>query len=249
MTVTLLKANTITTGVSALVLALVFLLGGRVHAARARMRDEGALVSLGGGVSIAYVFVHMMPEMGTAREAYANSATIPVIFKGMIVYFVGLFGFMVYYGLDNLRRRLRERAAGRDNELDYRIHLAGYAVYVSMISYMLINHIESTPMAVGLYTVAMIAHFLTIDHSLHEQHGGLYDRDGRLLLAAMCLLGWGMGVIVPVPPYVLALMIAFVSGAIIMNSAIMEIPHRKDERFLAFMVGGFIYGLFLIPLG
>jgi hypothetical protein len=51
------------------------------------------------------------------------------------------------------------------------------------------------------------------------------------------------------PHYVLALLVAFISGAIIMNSTIMELPSEKDGRFLAFMSGGVAYGLVLLPLG
>jgi hypothetical protein len=42
---------------------------------------------------------------------------------------------------------------------------------------------------------------------------------------------------------------AFVAGAIIINSAIMEVPSEKDGRFVPFMTGGLIYGLILLPLG
>ena len=42
---------------------------------------------------------------------------------------------------------------------------------------------------------------------------------------------------------------AFVSGAVIVNSAIMELPSDKDGRFVPFMLGGVIYGLILLPLG
>ena len=42
---------------------------------------------------------------------------------------------------------------------------------------------------------------------------------------------------------------AFISGAVIMNSALMELPSEKDGRFLPFVLGGVLYGLLLLPLG
>jgi hypothetical protein len=204
---------------------------------------------MGAGVSIAYVFVHMMPEIAGAREAYAQSTKLPVVFRGMLVYFVSMVGFMVYYGLENIRRRVKSRSNSADDHADYLIHIGGFSVYVWMITYLLVNRIEKTPIFIALYTVAMIAHFLTIDHSLREEHRALYERGGRWVLAAMSALGWGTGLLLPLPLYLLALMLAFVSGAIIMNSAIMELPHRKDARFLGFLTGGLIYGLLLMPLG
>ena len=51
------------------------------------------------------------------------------------------------------------------------------------------------------------------------------------------------------PPGIIALLVAFVSGAVVMNSAIMELPTEKDGRFLPFLAGALIYGVILLPLG
>jgi hypothetical protein len=243
------SANIIATGSSALILAAAFPIGGRLQLVRKVIRDRGRLLSLGAGVSIAYVFVHMMPEMADARDAYATSATIPVLFRGMMVYFVALLGFMAYYGLETLRERVRASSNPRKDQISYYIHISGFAVYVWMIAYILVNRVEKTSFHIALYTVAMVAHFLTIDRTLREEHRQLFERTGRYVLAGVCALGWVVGVILPLPLYVLALMVAFVSGAIIMNSSIMELLHRNDERFLAFLTGGVVYGLLLIPIG
>ena len=64
----------------------------------------------------------------------------------------------------------------------------------------------------------------------------------------MCVIGWGAGVAIAVPPYVVALLLAFISGAVIMNSAIMELPSDRDGRFGPFVTGGLLYALLLIPL-
>jgi hypothetical protein len=87
-------------------------------------------------------------------------------------------------------------------------------------------------MSVALYAVAITVHFLAVDHSLHEEHGAAYERVGRFMLAGMCLIGWGTGLLIALPPYVIALLVAFLSGSIIMNSLIMELPSEKDGRFL-----------------
>jgi hypothetical protein len=52
---------------------------------------------------------------------------------------------------------------------------------------------------------------------------------------------------VAVPPFVLALLLTFVSGAVIMSSAVMELPSEKDGRFWAFVMGGLAYALLLLP--
>jgi hypothetical protein len=48
---------------------------------------------------------------------------------------------------------------------------------------------------------------------------------------------------------VVALLVAFLSGAVIVNSSLMELPSDKDGRFLPFLAGGLLYALILLPLG
>jgi len=44
-------------------------------------------------------------------------------------------------------------------------------------------------------------------------------------------------------------LVAFISGAVIMNSAVTELPSEKDGRFGPFLAGGLIYAALLLPLG
>jgi hypothetical protein len=247
------------TGIAALLFSLTFLFGGQIHPLKAITRDRRSLVSFSAGMSAAYVFVHLMPEMHGARGAFAESLSGHLPLKGMAVYFVALVGFLVVYGLEHLRAQLRggegkgelvgERAEADESGLAYRLHVGGFAAYVALVGYLLVRNLEETPVSTALFAVAMVFHFLTIDHALREEHGAAYEGRGRWLLAGMSLLGWGTGALFALPVYVLALLVAFLSGAIIMNSAVMELPDHKDGRFLPFMLGGLIYGLILVPLG
>jgi hypothetical protein len=237
------------TGAAALLFAATFLVGGRVHPFRSWIRDRRSLVSFGAGMSVAYVFVYLMPELHGARRAFAESVSMPLRYEGMAIYFLALAGFLVFYGLDHLRVRLHETAEAGQAGLAFKLHIGGFAAYVWLMAYLLVHKLEATPMSIGLYAAAITFHFLALDHELRNEHGAAYERIGRFLLAGMCVLGWGVGLLFPLPPYVLALLLAFISGAIIMNSTIMELPSDKDGRFFPFMTGGLVYGLILLPLG
>ena len=100
----------------------------------------------------------------------------------------------------------------------------------------------------ALFTAAMAVHFLTVDHSLREEHEVAYDKVGRFLLAAMALLGWALGQLIALPQSVVAMLLAFLSGAVILNSSLMELPSDKDGRFVPFMLGGLLYALILVPV-
>jgi hypothetical protein len=237
------------TGAAALLFAVIFLVGGRLHPFRTLIRDRRSIISFGAGMSAAYVFVHVMPELHGVRRAFAASVPMTLRYEGMAVYFFALVGFLMFYGLDHLRGRLQKTATAGHAGLDFKLHIGGFAAYVWLMAYLLVHNLEETPVSIAFYTVAIAFHFLAVDNELHHEHGDVYKRVGRFVLAAMSVLGWGAGLLFALPNHVIALMLAFLSGAVIMNSTIMELPSDKDGRFLPFMTGGIVYGLILLPLG
>jgi hypothetical protein len=243
------SAKILQTGAVALLFAATFLFGERVHPLRSLVRDRRSMVSVGAGMSAAYVFVHLMPELHGVRRAFAQSVSAALRYEGMAIYFLALVGFLVFYGLDHLRAHLRKSTEAERNGMAFKIHVGGFAAYAGLMAYLLVHSLEDTTWSATLYAVAITVHFLGVDHSLREEHGAAYERVGRFVLAGMCLIGWGVGLLFALPPYVLALLVAFVSGSIIMNSLIIELPSEKDGRFLPFMAGGIMYGLVLLPLG
>jgi len=244
------EINTIVeTGAAALLFAAVFLFGGRVHPLRAVVRDRRGLISFSAGMAMAYVFVHLMPELAATRRAFAAGTSLPLRYEGMAIYFCALLGFLVFYGLEHLSARLRESGSEDREAQAFRLHVGGFAAYAWLVAYLLVNNLEETAGTTVLYALAIGFHFLAVDHALREEHGDAYQRSGRFVLAGMCVLGWAAGQWFVLPQSVLALLVAFLSGAIIMNSTIMELPSEKDGRFLPFMIGGLLYGLILLPLG
>ncbi len=246
------------TGVVALLFAATFLFGGHVYVLRLLGRGRRAIISFGAGMASAYVFVHVMPELHGAREALVESASVPLRFEGMGIYLVALTGFLVFYGLDHLRRRWRqvggEESVGGATEEEaeragFRLHVGGFAAYVFLMSYLLVHNLEDTTTSLELFAVAITFHFLAVAHDLQHEHGVAYERIGRWVLAGAAVLGWSVGQLVALPFSIVALLVAFLSGAIMMNSLISELPSEKEGRFLPFMAGGLIYGLLLLPLG
>lgn len=244
-----MKAHVVETGGAALLFAAVFLAGGRMHPFRSLVRDRRSIISFSAGMAMAYVFVHVMPELATARRTFAESVSMQLRYEGMAIYFFALVGFLVFYGLDHLRGRLLKAAEGTREADAFRLHIAGFSAYAWLVTYLLVHNLEETAASTALYAAAMAFHFLAVDHALRDEHGAVYERIGRFLLAGMCVLGWVAGQLFALPHHMVALLVAFLSGAIIMNSTIMELPSEADGRFLPFVLGGLVYGSILLPLG
>lgn len=239
----------VATGLAALALAAVILAGGRLHPLRAVTRDQRKRVSFCAGMAAAYVFVHVMPELEDMRLAFVESASIQTYFEGSVIYAVALIGFMTFYGLEHLRKQFRDSDSNQREQAAFKLHVGGFAAYAALVGYLLARDLEQGHLPLLLFTIAMAVHFLAVDHALSEEHAEAYVRRGRYWLAAMVPLGWAVGQWLVLPPAVSALLVAFLSGAVIVNSSLMELPSDKDGHFMSFLAGGLLYALILLPLG
>jgi hypothetical protein len=239
------------TAPAVLLFAAVFLAGEHIHPLRALIKDRRSIVSFTAGMSAAYVFVHMMPELHEARELLVEAAseTVTMRYEGISIYFVALIGFICFYGLDRLRSGDGETGEAEHEEGSGTMHIGGMAAYVGLTSYLLVRSAGESVTATVIYALAFGGHFLALEHSLREEYGEAFRRSGRWVMAGACLLGWTVGISLGVPAFVLALLVAFISGGVIMTNTLMELSEGKDGRFGPFMAGSLIYGLMLVPLG
>lgn len=230
---------------AALLFAATFLFGGRVHPMQSIVRDRRSIVSFGAGISTAYLFVRMMPELADARDAL-DLDRLGANINSMIVYLFALVGFLLVYGLDNFRHIRRASAASGRGTSDIRSRDWGMVLYVLVLTYVMVQETDKSPIETMQYAIAISFHFLAVDHSLRDEIGDDYDRKDRFVLAAMCLSGWLAAQLIELPAAAKALLLAFVSGGVIVNSAIMELPTERDGRFIPFAIGSLLFGVVLM---
>ena len=234
--------------IAALLFAIIFLFGGRLYVTS----SPRAALSLGAGVSTAYVFVHMLPELNEASSAFVAATThmgLPT--PELRVYVSALLGFLTFYGLENLVAWSREQApqGGAERKSPRAVvflHIGGFALYAWLVSYLMVRGITEKPLPITLYAVAMGFHFLGIDHSLLREHGAAYLRVGRFILAGAVLAGWALAMLMEISKPVVITGLGLVSGGVVMNSMIMELPSEKDGSFWPFVVGAAGYTVLLV---
>lgn len=231
---------------AALLFAAIFLAGGAVCAASPRVA-----LSIGAGASTAYVFVHMLPELSQASGVFvAATADRKLPAPELRVYVSALVGFLVFYGLENMVAWSHERAAeggsprGRHRPVVF-LHIGGFAAYVWLVSYLMVRAVTDRPVPIGLYALAMGLHFLGVHYALRREHGAAYDRVGRFLLAGAALAGWASAMLIEVPKPIVITGLGLVSGGVVMNSMVMELPSEKDGRFWPFVLGAAGYAALL----
>ncbi|MBL0419337.1 hypothetical protein JI739_03150 [Ramlibacter sp. AW1] len=205
-------------------------------------------LSTAGGISVAYVFLHLLPELHEGQHHLQERGALGVVPGQSAIYLVALGGLVLFYGLEHLadRSRSNERRRGQPDSTSagaFWLHVASFGLYNLAIGYLLVHGERDNLL---LYGVAMGLHFVVNDHSLREHHKGRYDRLGRWLLAAAVLGGWALGLATEVSELSVKMLIAVLAGGVILNVVKEELPQERESRFGAFLGGAALYGAVLL---
>ncbi len=241
--------------VIAALFAAVHVAGGRLAFLAATPRS--VWLSAAGGVAVAYVFVHLLPELAAYQDTLGARARRGGGLLAAIehhIYVVALAGLASFYGLDRLARRSARRAAPGTGERRpsagvFWIHLSSFAAYNLLIGYLLLHREEADLRGLLIYAVAMGLHFVVNDQALREHHGRAYHAIGRWLLAAAPLAGWALGAATTITPAAVATLFAFLAGGVVLNVLKEELPEERDSRFSAFAAGSLAYAALLLASG
>ena len=229
---------------AALVLAGVCLFA---HKLRARSHHR-RWISIAAGVSVATIFVDLLPEISENQATFlAKHQEGAALFPEQAVYLAAMLGFVLFYGLQYMATE-SESAEGKPSGIFFFLQIVAFGGYCSLIAYLLVHNIWESVQSLCMYALAMAFHLLLVDHSLAEKRHGLYVTRGRWILALSVMAGWSLGVMTSIPDQWLARIIGFVSGGVIMNSLVVELPEGRGGRFWFFTLSATTYALILIAV-
>lgn len=237
------------TALLAIGLAVIHTLGGKLSLLNEIPRS--IWLSMAGGVSVAYVFVHILPDLSHHQEVVRKLGIVPSLSTETHVYLLALVGLAVFYGLERAARVDREqnRGSGAGDETGsgvFWLHMSSFGIYNMLIGYLLVHRERPGVVSLLFFFVAMGLHFLINDLALWNDHKEKYRKIGRWILAATIIAGWAIGVITPVHPLLLAFLFAFLAGGVVLNVLKEELPAERQSRFWAFAVGAGVYAALLL---
>jgi hypothetical protein len=263
MSATSMDALTLVALLASLVLAVVHVITPALRFLRGIPRS--AWLSIAGGVSVAYVFVHLLPELAAGEEKLGRSlGTTSVWFAERHVYLVALLGLATFYGLQRLAaaskgetaapaRPTAGRAAASPEGATtsaavFWIHMASFGVYNALVGYLLLHLERRTVTSLVFFAVAMALHFVVTDFGLNEDHQERYRSIGRWILTAAVLIGFAIGARTELSDVAVSVLIAFLAGGVILNVLKEEVPTERRSRFWAFALGMAVYTALLLTL-
>lgn len=227
---------------------LAALLLAALHAGASALRfldqvPRSRWLSAAGGVALAYVFVHLLPELAEIQVAIGESGVLAGLERH--AYVIALAGITTFYVLEQLARRSGGHDANR--EIGW-IHLASYAVYNALIGYVLVERQRGGETSLWPFVFAMGVHFVVNDHGLRRHHKEMYRRVGRWLLAAAILAGWSVAQTVTLHEPAVGVLLSFIAGGVILNVLKEELPGERQSRLLPFVTAAGLYGVVLLTL-
>ncbi len=227
----------------ALGLAAIHLFAGRLRFLDVIPRSSW--LSGASGASVAYVFLHLLPELAAGQAALGEAA--PLAFVETHVWLVALLGLAAFYGLE--RAALTSRDGEEDDTTEpavFWLHVVTFGLYNVIIGYLLLHGEGRTTATLPLFATAMGLHFFVNDYGLRQHHKHQYDRHGRWVLAAAVLGGWALGALVEVREAFVVVLLALLGGGVILNVLKEELPEERESRFWPFALGAAAYAGLLL---
>ena len=234
----------------AALLTLIF-----IHVFTAKMRfldgtPRAWSLSVAGGVSVAYVFIHLLPNVAAAQEV------VDFGFGGEALaehdtWLVLLGGLLIFYGLDRLVHRddhLGEDAADDDaaKHTAFWLHLATFSIYNMITGYLLVHRADESTRGLIFFTIAMTLHFIVSDYGLTKDYRRAWLTTARWVLVVALTVGFVIGQVYELSPVMLAIISAFLGGGTVLNVLREELPKERKSRFSAFLLGVVGYSVVLV---
>ncbi|QDY45767.1 hypothetical protein HF394_10615 [Planococcus glaciei] len=210
---------------------------------RLEKRMTNRLVSLVSGGSIAYVLLHLVPELTHYQDVAHEAALVPWLEKvDYVTYMSALLGVAVFYGINQLsekseRENRRKENLTRPSVSIFALEISAFALYNGLIGYLLQELSGDNIAAYVVYFIVFSFHFIANNRILHLTHEDLYTRIGRWVLAFSVLTGWILYEVTHASDLTLAFMSSFLTGGVVLNILNDELPEERESSFPAFIVG------------
>jgi hypothetical protein len=200
------------------------------------------MLSFAAGVGVSYVVIHLLPQIAHSqevlRESFGWDSDSPFKYT---IYVIVLLGFVISYivfkideeNIQNMEKRHPESLMS----LRFWSDITFFAIYNAMIGYLVLYNVYSGVFHMFIFFFAYGLHFLMNDWGLRHHYQKLYDKIGRVVLAASLFLGGVLSVFIKFPYYIVVSFEAFIAGAMILNIIKFELPADNDGSIIGFVTG------------
>ena len=189
--------------------------------------------AFGGGLSVAYVFLHLIPSLDAADAVV-----------GPRIYFVALLGFVAFYGLDVMFQPPKHA-----HPTKYHAYLSVFFVYDGLLIFTLGLNLPPTPILTLVFALSLALDVLNTDLEMQDEYGERFIKWGRWVLLAGVAIGYGLNLVRRPHPVVIDLVTAALAGFMMFHTANGVFPVSRNNKFWAFLAGLLTFALLHVLLG
>ena len=196
---------------------------------------RGQFLSFASGVSLAYVFVDLLPALEKGEPVLKRSFDQLIPYLELHTYLIALVGILFYYGIQS-------RASSKKNQW---LPLSGYLLFNFFIGASLSDSSNPEIQPLTLFTIAIGLHYFIQDHQAKISKN-------KLILTSLILslfAGYLTGYLARIPDTVTAIGISFVAGGVLLNIFQYELPKKEKGGYFWFVCGAVLYTAILLSLG
>jgi len=189
--------------------------------------------AFGGGLSVAYVFLHLIPSLDTADDVV-----------GPRIYFVALLGFVAFYGLDVLFQPPKHT-----HPTKYHAYLSVFFLYDGLLVFTLGLQLPPTPILTLVFALSLGLDVLNTDLALQDEYGARFVKSGRWVLLAGVALGYAASLARRPDPFVVDIVTATLAGFMMFHTFNGLFPVARNKKFPWFLAGLLTLWLLHVLLG
>jgi hypothetical protein len=214
----------------ALILAGAHVVSPRVFALR---KDPARQEAFGSGLSVAYVFLHLLPSLDTSIKLV-----------GPRIYFVALLGFVLFYGLDVFFQPPKH-----EHPTKYHAYLTALFLYDGLIVFTLGLQLPPSTILTLVFAFSLAVDVLNTDIELQTEFGSRFVKAGRGVLVGGVAFGYGLGLVRRPHPLAVDILTAALAGFMMFHTFKWLFPVSSNKKFPAFLAGLFGFLLLHMALG
>ena len=216
---------------------LVALVIGAAHVISPRafgLRQHGEQqAAFGGGLSVAYVFLHLIPSLDASEGVVGGR-----------IYFVALLGFVFFYGLD-----VFFQPPNHTHPTKYHAYLAAFFLYDALMVFTLGLELPPTPTLAVVFAFALAVDVLNTDIELQSTFGARFVKSGRWVLLAGVASGYALSLVRRPHPLVVDVVTAALAGFMMFHTFKGQFPVSQNKTFPAFLAGLLTFWILHVLLG
>jgi hypothetical protein len=214
-------------------------------------------VSFSAGASVAYVFVHVFPEIGIFQQqmlGHAGGHGQAVPFFNQPLYLAALAGLCLMFLLNSIDSRFSEE----DSMIVSQQHkhymklfwtrAVLYGLYNLMVAYIITRRHGEGYLNTLLIAVGLMFHFLVVNIRFSEMYIEFFQKYVRWLAVTGLFLGWIFGVAVKLSDGIISTTFAVIGGMVTYVALKSELSETENQAPYYFLAGVIVYSLIILAI-